>query len=177
LKEKYELGLYAAALLFVSLTSSQIILGPGQEHCFDEMCFSVKGVTTTPTLGTTPHQITAHGLYYVLTVQLHNAAKRVPQRPDSTMMWITDQQGHAYTDWVNAQETPGQPVGSPITTAHIWHRRLEPGESLAHLIAFDLPVDSVQPRLVIKEGSGPTPLIIGDENSFFHAKTAFRLTP
>lgn len=170
-------GLYAAALLFVSFTSSPVILDLGQEHCFDEMCFSVKGVTTTQTLGTTPHQITAHGLYYVLAVQLHNAAKRVPQRPDSAMMWITDQQGHVYTGWVNAQETPGQPMGGPITIPQIWYRRLEPGESMTHSVAFDLPVNVVQPRLVIKEGSGPTPLIIGDENSFFHAKTAFRLTP
>jgi hypothetical protein len=170
-------GLYIAVLLAVSFTSPQHILDPGQEHCFDEMCFSVRDVITAKTWGTGPHPMTAHGRYYVLTVQLHNAAKRVPQRPDSAMMWIADQQGRQYTDWVNAQETPEEPLGGMITAQQIWYRRLEPGESMTHTIAFDLPVDAAQPSLVITEGSGPTLLIIGDENSFFHSKTAFRLTP
>jgi len=168
-------GVYIAVLLLASFTSSPRRLDLGQEHCFDEMCFSVQSVTTTKTLGTGSNQITANGVYYLVTVQLRNAALRQPQKPSQPAVWVIDAQGRKYTEAVSTAEEQGPPFGQSVAFPQLWNQRLQPGETQAHILAFDLPADVSQPALVITEGGGPTYLIIGDENSFFHSKTEFRL--
>ena len=170
-------GVYIAVLLLASFTSRPRLLDFGQEHCFDEMCFSVQSVTTTKTLGTGSNQITANGVYYLVTVQLRNAALRQPQKPSQPAVWVIDAQGRKYTEAVSAAEEQGPPFGQSVAFLQLWNQRLQPGENQAHILAFDLPADVSQPALVISEGGGPTYLIIGDENSFFHSKTEFRLAP
>ena len=42
------IGIYAAVLLLTSFASQPRRLDPGQERCFDEMCYSVKLEQITP---------------------------------------------------------------------------------------------------------------------------------
>jgi hypothetical protein len=168
------MGIYAAVLLAVSFTSAPRVLGPGQEHCFDEMCFSVKNAAATKTVGAGPDQVSAHGVYYIVTVQLRNDAKRVAQKPSDPQLWIQDQQGRRHAEMIGTGDT-GLAVGQPVDASQLWGQRLQAGESQAQTIAFDLPAGIIQPVLVITEGGGPTFLIIGDENSPFHARTVFQL--
>lgn len=170
------LGLYFAALLLVSFTSSQTIIEQTQEKCFDEMCFSVKQVNKVKTLGLPPEQKTAQGIYYVVTLQLRNAALRVPQKPDNPAYNIVDRQGKSYIYSGEGQialerQQPQQVRPIDFLSSH----RLNPGEVLTNDLVFDLPTAVEEPGIVITEGSWPTPLIIGDENSFFHLKTKIRL--
>ncbi len=165
------IGIYAAALLLVSLTTPQRELAMGEEHCFDEMCFSVQNVATSKTLDEGNQKLTTGGIFYIVTVQLRNDAKRVAQKPSDLAIWIQDNQGRSYTQILGA----GDALGQPLDASRLWDQKLQAGESQARTLAFDLPADTAEPRLVITEGGGPTFLIIGDENSPFHAKTVFKL--
>jgi len=170
-------GVYLAVLLLASFTSRPPLLEIGEEHCFDEMCFSVQTVTTAKTLGVEPNQVTANGVYYLVTVQLRNAALRQPQKPSQPAAWVIDEQGRRYTQAVSAEDGQGLTFGKTAAFPQLWDQRLQPGEAQVHVLAFDLPADVPHPALVITEGGGPTSLIIGDENSLFHSKTEFRLAP
>ncbi len=71
------LAVYAAALMFFSLTSQPQPIPLGQERCFDEMCFTLQSVLVESNLA--PAE--ALGDFYILTIQLTNKAKRTAQRP------------------------------------------------------------------------------------------------
>jgi len=81
------LGLYAAALLGVSLLSRPAALEPGQEHCFGEMCFSVLNASRSASGSST---------VYRMEVQLRSAARGKTQTPDHPEMWVVDAQGKEY---------------------------------------------------------------------------------
>jgi len=161
------LGIYTLIMIAVSLATPQTVLVKGQEHCFDEMCFSVTDVMTMRTVGTGTQRQAAQGIYYIVTVQLRNAARQTPQKPDHPTLYLVDRAGHQYDSFSGGQTIIGQ---SPQ-----WDRRLQPGEVQARAVVFDVPLEVQQPHLVVAEGSWPTPLIIGDENSLFHPKTEFSL--
>jgi hypothetical protein len=160
---------YGALLIGTSLVTPQQILAEGQERCFDEMCFSITQAVTQPTLGTGTQP---RGTFYVVTMQLRNASRRVAQKPDHPTFFLDDAQGKHYLPSPSGQQAFGQ---QPT-----WETRLQPGETQARLLVFDAPaslqLQTPQPRLGITEGSWPTPLIIGDENSPWHQQTVIRLT-
>jgi hypothetical protein len=168
---------YAAALLIFSFTSQTEYLAPGQERCFDEMCYSVTSTALTKNLAPIGGQ-PAQGIYYVLTLQLHSRALRTAQKPSQPTVFVIDAAGRRYTQLLNAGSDPAYPTGQPVTAAELWNRQVQPGESLTRQVAFDLPAGVTQPGLVITEGIGPlSAVIIGDDGSFFHAQTEFRLAP
>src|SRR5262249_37615727 len=123
------LGVYVLTMVLVSLLTPQHILDQSQERCFDEMGFSVSQVTTTTTLGTGTNQQTAQGRYYVVRMQLRNAAIRTAQKPDHPAFFLDDQQGHRYTSSAAGQRAVGQ--------APAWEQRLQPGEQQTRDVVFD----------------------------------------
>ena len=172
------IGVYALALLVVSFTSHPRYLAPGQERCFDEMCYSVTGLTVSPSLGTPPQQINARGVYYIVTLQLHSTARRTAQKPSQPEVFVIDARGQRYPAFVNAGTGPGTTLGQPLTAAQLWDRKIQPGETVSRRLAFDLPVDVDSPGLVVIEGIGPlSAVLIGAEDSFFHSPTEFLLKP
>ena len=165
------LALYTALLAGASLLIPQQVLAAYQERCFDEMCFSVLQSMTQSTIGTGVQTQSAQGLYYVVTVQLHNASQRTAQKPDHPAFFFDDGRGSHYLPSQTAQQAQGQ---QPL-----WDARLQPGETQSRTLVFDAPANLLQelpqPRLGITEGSWPTPLIIGDENSPGHQVTVIQL--
>ncbi|HEY3312840.1 MAG TPA: hypothetical protein VGK00_14465 [Anaerolineales bacterium] len=170
--------LYALALLAFSFTSRPRYLAPGQERCFDEMCYSITALRVSPSLGTTSQQINARGIYYIVTIQLRSAARRTAQKPSEPDVFIIDAQGKRYPGFINAGTELDAPLGQPLTAAQLWDRKIQPGESVRRSLAFDLPVDVRSPGLVVTEGIGPlSAVLIGAETSFFHAPVEFPLNP
>jgi hypothetical protein len=163
---------YSVLLVGAALLTPQRVLEPLQERCFDEMCFSVLEATTQPTVGAGEQTQTAQGLYYVVTVRLHNASQRTAQKPDHPAFFLDDGRGRHYLPSLAARQAIGQ---QPV-----WDAPLQPGETQLRTMVFDAPANLVQqsplPRLGITEGSWPTPLIIGDENSPWHQVTEIQLT-
>jgi hypothetical protein len=163
------LAIYTGLLLAVSLASRSPTLETGQEHCFDEMCFSVQEVTQSDSLES-GH---AKGVFYIIHLRLHNAARRAAQKPSNPQIWVADAQGHDYPQMISAEQGH---AGQQVSAAELWVGRLNPGETADRLVAFDLPANISLPVLMISEGSGfPTNVIIGDENSYLHSRTTFRL--
>jgi Domain of unknown function (DUF4352) len=165
------LVVYSALLISASLLTPQQVLESRQERCFDEMCFSVLQATTQSTVGTGEQAQTAQGLYYVVTVQLRNASQHTAQKPDHPAFFLDDGRERQYQPSEAAQRALGQ---QPV-----WDARLQPGERQSRTFVFDAPANmlqqSLRPRLGITEGSWPTPLIIGDENSPWHRVTVIQL--
>ena len=165
------LGAYGVTLLTVSATSRAPVLARGQEHCFDEMCYSIKGSTEAKTLGTNP----ANGIFTIVDLQLRNASSRTAQKPSNPQLWLVGPDGREFRALVWGK---GEKAGQPVGEGQLWDQRTDPGGLEEEWVAFDIPMDIVSPQLVISEGPDfPTKGIIGDENSFFHAKTTFLLQP
>lgn len=172
------IGLYTVALLVTSFASQPRFLGLSQDRCFDEMCYSVKAVTVTHTLGAAPDPLKAQGDYYVVTIQLRSDSRGTAQKPSQPALFVVDAQGKHYTQIVNAGNELAVPIGQPVTAAQLWDRKIQPGETVIRTVAFDLPSGIRQPGLVVTEGIGPlSAVIIGDEGSFSHASTEFLLNP
>ena len=153
-------------------------MAPGAERCFDEMCYSVKSITTAHTLDASPHPLTALGEFYIIAVQLRSAARGNAQKPSQPDLFVIDARGRRYSPAIIAGSETGLPIGQPVTAGRLWDQQIQPGAVAIRTVAFDLPAGVRQPGLVITEGIGPlSAIIIGDEGSFLHAKTQFRLTP
>ena len=172
------LAVYTLLLLLASFTSQPRYIEAGKERCFDEMCYSTKVIATQATLGSGSNQVKANGMYTILTVQLRSDSKRSAQKPSQPDLFIVGAHGERVNQFFSAGSDTGLPIGQPITAAQLWDRKVQPGETVSRTVAFDLPGGIVQPGLVVSEGIGPlSAVIIGDENSIFHAKTEFLLTP
>ncbi|HZR43860.1 MAG TPA: DUF4352 domain-containing protein [Ktedonobacteraceae bacterium] len=160
---------YLIAVLGVSLFTPQAVLRPHQEHCFDDMCFSVVSAVTRKTLGSPPSQFTTQGDYYLITVQLRNAGRGRAQKPSSTSFVLVDEQGNNYEVVSKAEGSIGQ---NPA-----WDRQLPAGTTATKVYVFDVPQTAKIRGLIVSEGGGgfPLVLVLGDENSWLHQKTLMLL--
>lgn len=161
---------YLAVLLLVSFTSRPRSIPLGQERCFDEMCYSVQAVSTAHTLATASGPLSAQGDYLLLTLQLRSEARRTAQHPSEPSLMVLDADGRQFPGFLDAAS------GQPLTAYQLWGQAVQPGETQTHQVAFDLPVGTREPKLVMGEGVGAiSGMVIGDENSPFHARTLFLL--
>jgi len=171
-------GIYAGALLAFSLAGREKVLARGEEKHFCEidchLAYSIANVRQTKTLGTFPNQLTAQGLYTVVTLKTRfDETTIAPWRgngllyPNGRVLTLTDEPGnqHAPANALDASQGSGAPLTAP----------LRPGESYTTEVVFDLPADVKGATLLINEGDFATHFIIGHENSFLHGKTRFQL--
>ena len=175
-------GLYLAILLTFSLASGESVIAQGNEKHFCEidchLAYSVTDVREMKTIGEAPNQLTAAGLFHVITIKTRFDESTIgPQRgngllyPNSRVITVSDQIGNQYPASVEAQDVleKARAAGTSMTTP------LRPGESYSTTLVFDLPADSRNPTLLIREGEFITHLVIGHENSFLHKKTRFQI--
>ena len=172
------IGVYAACLVALSLTSRPRFIERGGERCFDEMCYSVQDVTVSPTAGDATLGPGTQGSRYVIVIRLRSAARRTAQRPSLPDLFVVDARGRRFTQFVNAGILDGFAPGQPVTARDLWNEPIGPGEEVLRTVAIDLPPGVQHPGLVITEGLGPlSAVVIGDEASVFHAHTQFILPP
>ncbi len=167
------LGVYAAALITVSVTSTPHVLGLHQPDCFDEWCLTVERVVHRQTIGHGPRDVVARGRLYLVTVRVSNDGKRTSQRAVDAQVYLVDTTDRRYDPAPTAQaavDKSGQ-GGQPLDT------ELPPGGAFTRTIVFDLP-QTVQPHsLVVIHGLFPTILIIAHPQSFLHKPTILTLPP
>ena len=175
-------GLYLVLLLIFSFSSSEKVLARGEEKHFCEidchLAYSVTVVRETKTLGEAPNQLTAAGVFHVITVKTRFDENTISSTrgngllyPNSRVVTVSDQNGNQYSPSAAAQGLleKSQTAGTPMTIP------LRPGESYSTTLVFDLPADSKNPTLLIREGELVTHFVIGHENSFLHKKTRFQI--
>jgi len=175
-------GVYLAVLLIYSFASSEKVLARGQEKHFCEidchLAYSVTDVHETKLLGEGPKQLTAAGIFRVVTVKTRFDETTISRNrgdrllyPNSRVVSINDENGTQYFPSAMAQSLleKSQTAGTAMTIP------LRPGESYSTTLVFDLPADVKNPTLLINEGEFLTHFVIGHENSFLHKKTRFQI--
>jgi hypothetical protein len=175
-------GLYLVCLLIFSLASSDKVLARGEEKHFCEidchLAYSIAEVRETKTLGDAAGQLSASGMFRVVTVKTRFDETTIGRNrgdgllyPNSRIVSVTDGSGNQYFPAAAAQGVleKSQAAGTAMTIP------LRPGESYSTTFAFDLPADIKNPTLLIREGEWVTHVVIGNENSPLHKKTRFQI--
>ena len=175
-------GVYLATVLIYSFVSSEKVLARGQEKHFCEidchLAYSVTDVHETKVLGEGSDQLTAAGMFRVVTVKTRFDEKTISRNrgdrllyPNSRVVSISDENGTQYFPSAMAQSVleKSQTAGTAMTIP------LRPGESYSTTLVFDLPADIKNPTLLIHEGESLTHFVIGHENSLLHKKTRFQI--
>jgi hypothetical protein len=175
-------GVYLAVLLIYSFASSDKVLARGQEKHFCEidchLAYSVTDVHEIKVFGEGPNQLTAAGMFRVVTVKTRFDETTISRNrgdrllyPNSRVVTVTDETGSQYFPAAAAQRVleKSQAAGTAMTIP------LRPGESYSTTFAFDLPADIKNPTLLIREGEWVTHAVIGHENSPLHKKTRFQI--
>jgi hypothetical protein len=175
-------GVYLAVLLIYSFVSSKKVLARGQEKHFCEidchLAYSVTDVHESKVLGEVPNQLTAVGIFRVVTVKTRFDETTIGRNrgdgllyPNSRVVTVNDDSGNQYFPAAAAQRVleKSQAAGTALTIP------LRPGESYSTTFAFDLPADIKNPTLLIREGEWVTFAVIGHENSPLHKKTWFQI--
>jgi len=175
-------SIYLAILLIFSLASSEKVIARGEEKHFCEidchLAYSVMDVHETKTLGDAPNQLTAAGIFHVITIKTRFDENTIsPHRgnallyPNSRVVTISGEDGNQYFPSAEAQGVleKSQSVGTPMTIP------LRPSETYSTTLVFDLPTNVKNTTLLIREGELVTHLVIGHENSFLHKKIRFQI--
>ena len=175
-------GVYLAVLLIYSFASRETVLARGEEKHFCEidchLAYSVTDVHETKVLGEGPNQLTAAGIFRVLTIKTRFDETTIGRNrgdgllyPNSRVVSISDENGTQYFPSAVAQSSlqKSQTAGTAMTIP------LRPGEKYSTTLVFDLPVNIKNPTLLIHEGEFLTHFVIGNENSFLHKKTRFQI--
>ncbi len=160
------LGVYTILLLGVTLASHDRLLGRGEEKHFCEVdchiAYSVTDVKSQPA---------ADGSTYIVTLQTRfDQATIDPRRgngvlqPSPHFVFLVDAGGRRFC---SADGEVRRRMREP----------LRPGESYLTKIEFTLPPGVSVSRLLVAGEQWPNWLLIGHENSPWHKKTYFRLTP
>lgn len=175
-------GAYLAAILIFSLASHEKVLARGEEKHFCELdchlAYSVANTSQSKTLGNSPNQSTAQGVYTIVIIKTRFDETTIsPSRgngllyPNSRSLTLVDDRGNKYSPSIEGQRAleASQSSGTPLTSP------LRPGESYTSEVVFDLPADVKATTLLINEGELLTRFVIGHENSSLHRKTRFQL--
>ena len=149
-------ALYLSLLLIFSWASSEQVLARGQEKHFCEidchLAYSILDSQATKTLGAVPNQLTAAGLFRVITVKTRFDETTIsPTRgsavlyPNSRVAVVVDANGKQYLPAAEAEHLLQglNQAGMPFSTP------LRPGESYQTIVVFDLPADIQSPTLLI----------------------------
>jgi hypothetical protein len=173
---------YLAVLLLFSITSKDRLLARCEEKHFCEidchLAYSIVDVHEAKTLGEGSTQITASGIFRVVTVKTRFDEQTISQNrgngllyPNSRVASMADETGNQYYPSTAAQNVLDkiQQAGSAMTLP------LRPGESYSTVLVFDVPPDIKSPTLLLKEGDSITHFVIGHENSPLHKKTRFQI--
>jgi hypothetical protein len=175
-------GLYLVCLLIFSFASGEKVLARGQEKHFCEidchLAYSISDVRETKTLGDAANQVTAVGIFHVITIKTRFDETTTSLNrgngllyPNSRVVTVSGEDGNQNFPSAEAQSLLEelQAAGTAMTIP------LRPGESYSTTLAFDLPADIKTPTLLIREGEWVTHLVIGHENSPLHKKTRFQI--
>jgi len=143
-------GIYLSVVVLASVFWPRKVLQLGDPRCFDDWCIAVESVS---------HQPAQVGDTWRVTLRLSSRARRVLQRENNVVVYLSDRRGRRY-----------DPI--PDKSAGPMNVQLAPRESVLVMRDFAVPADAAELGLVIDhEGGFPIGwFIIGDE-AWFHKPT------
>lgn len=148
---------YLAALIGVSVRQKQRIVPIGQPQCYDEMCFTVAGVSDVPGLS-------AQDSRRLLRVSIEITNKGHKSESEGLIQaYLVDAQGRLWG------EQPGL-SGVRLTVT------VPPGKSVISEPVFAISEDATGLKLVFTHGHWqPGVLVIGGSDSLLHKRTVVPL--
>ena len=166
-------AIYFAALLRLSATSEKTHLIAGEQKSFGFFDPHLHGtlvdVRVSRTWGEPPRQITADGVFYLVTVRVWNdAVGAFTVDPSFLTVALLDAQENHYPP----VEVQAAARDAPVTRLA---GELSGGESYEAAFLFDVPETVSDPALWIADTHWITRFIPGHENSFLHRKVVFEL--
>ena len=157
--------LYGALLLGFSLASRSTTLARGEEKYFCEidchLAYSIQSVESTPGHDVIQYSVTVQTRFDESTIS-PSRPKNAPLQPNPREVFLVDDQGRQYA--------------AKLMTGNDMLEQLRPGDHYSTRLQFQVPADVGGLRLlVITPPAWPDHFVIGDENSFGHAKTYFAI--
>lgn len=175
---------YATLLLVASATSREQTLARGEVKWFCgfyldcHLGLSVDGTETVKSIMSPSGPVTASGLFHVVRLRLHNSARNpaINMTLYEPVAKVIDASGNQYLRSSAAEHA----LASASTTAKPLPREMRvTHEPTYATLAFDLPIDTVDPRLLVTDGWVIDRVLefvlINDENSILHRKTLLAL--
>jgi hypothetical protein len=140
-------GLYLGTVVLVSVFSPRRVVAMGEPRCFDDWCIAVEGIERVPM---------ENGTSYVAKLRVSSTARRVSQRENNVVVYMTDDRDIRYDPIADRGAVPLNVL-------------LLPQQSVATDRIFHLPADAHPVGIVIgHQGGFPIGwFIIGDE-AWFH---------
>lgn len=146
-------GIYLGLVVLTSLVWPRRVLDVGRPRCFDDWCIAVENVSRAPLGGS---------ISCVVNLRLFSTARRVSQRENGLVVYLTDDRGRRYE--------PSSDESSPP-----FNVLLGPGESVTTVRVFEVPKDARELGLVIRhEGGFPVGWFIIGAETWFHKSTIVR---
>jgi len=157
--------IYFGLLFGFSLGSHETTLALGQEKYFCEidchLAYSIAGVKASPQADATLYIVTLRTRFDETTIS-PSRPEDAPLTPNARAVRLVDAQGHEYP--------AAGSMSTPLTTPLI------PGQSYTTDLEFTAPKDAKDLRLLLTTPYWDERFQIGDENSWLHRKTYFRLS-
>lgn len=147
---------------FVLLAVSDVIarpriVAPGQDRCFDEMCFAVVSAQSS-----LPHLVKSYGhKTLIVTVRVRSHSLGRAQSEGGIRARLYDQGQYVPISMQGQRAYELEHGKSPTLT-----QRLDPGESIQSVLVFDMPPNMAHPSLTLDHGFTPGYFIIGESPSF-----------
>jgi hypothetical protein len=167
---------YTVMLLGFSLARTEEVLASGEakEYCgfyLDcHMHTAVTGVRAAKTIGDKQ----ANGQFYIVDVKVFSDAKN----PNIALHLITPKALVVLPDGGKIERDMNAEAKLP-TAGVVLDADIHNNETIEKEIVFDVPANAANPKLLITEGYGIDKtvehLLVGDEDSLFHAQTFFVL--
>jgi hypothetical protein len=111
---------------------------------------------------------TANGEFYIVKIKVSSDAKRESLNLITPNFEIVDADGNRFGRDASLEKP--EPV---------WEQKVPAGGSFEKEVIFDLPTEIKNPRLDVREGYGIDhaieAILVGDEDSFLHKRTYFKL--
>lgn len=166
-------GLYAGALLALSLASREQVLVPGQVKHFCGFYFdchlgvSVGGVRRMSRIDAPGETLEPRGVFYRVELVVSSNARRATLALDQPRAVVMDDAGRRYQPLTAGLAALSDPVPAGFADTAV--------------VIFDLPADVRHPRLLVTEGAWLDQILesvlIGDDDSLLHAPTTLALVP
>jgi hypothetical protein len=159
--------LYLGIGTAVALMTPQHIMSPGEDRCFDEMCFAVMGWNRTPSKNEGKS-------FYIVDVRISNHSHGRAQREIGRKGVLIDRTGRVYEISRQGMRDLSPVNGVPYPGLD---SEVAPGQSVETKLVFELPNDIDYPGFALGSNLtfNPARIVIGDQDHFLHWPTVVPL--
>ncbi len=142
----------------------QSVVAPGQDRCFDEMCFAVVEAQALNSSPAAPDLT-----MYIVTVRATSHSRGRTQAEGGLRARLYSDGEYFKVSEQAQSDYELQHGKTPQIT-----QKLAPGESIVSVLVFAVPLNVTHPGLVLDHGFTPGYFVIG-ESPFFHAPEILQL--